>query len=331
MAKVLCFGELLLRLATNRSEFIQDQGRLTSNFGGSEVNVAVGLSHLGNDTQFLTALPTDDIGKAARQFLVSHQVSLTQVKSAEGRVGIYFVEMGAGNRASNIIYDRKYSSFAQVSVSKEELSKALDGQDAVFISGITPALSDNLYQTTILLVQLAKKRGITVIYDNNYREKLWSNKQIAFDKLKKLLPMIDVLSVGILDIRAIFQDDSISDLEDAYRRLLSKYPNLKMLFSTNRETISAEEYRLQGSVYTQGKLYQSPKQAIYQVVDRIGTGDSYASSVIHGLLKGETPQNIVDFATANAILKHTVYGDVAIFTESQVKAYMASLPGVINR
>jgi 2-dehydro-3-deoxygluconokinase len=157
--------------------------------------------------------------------------------------------------------------------------------------------------------------------------KLWT----SFDKLKKLLPMIDVLSVGILDIRAIFQDDSISDLEDAYRRLLSKYPNLKMLFSTNRETISAEEYRLQGSVYTQGKLYQSPKQAIYQVVDRIGTGDSYASGVIHGLLKGETPQNIVDFATANAILKHTVYGDVAIFTESQVKAYMASLPGVINR
>ncbi|MDR2465501.1 MAG: sugar kinase [Streptococcaceae bacterium] len=331
MGKVLTFGEVLLRLATQKSEFLEDGRALQMNFGGSEANVAVNLAHLGNTATHITVLPENKIGYAAKDFLNRHYVNTDYLQFEEGRMGAYFVETGVGNRASNVVYDRQYSAFSMTKSLKSELCQNCEETEAIFVSGITSALSDKLQDSVMRLIQMGYKKKKLCVYDINYREKLWETREQAFEVTKRYLPFIDVLSAGILDLRVLLNDESIDDLEAGYKRLVEEYPNLKAIFSTTRVTHSTEEYEIVGNLFVNGKLYQTSQQPIHHVVDRIGTGDAFAAGVIHGLLKQDEPQHLIDFAIANMILKHSIYGDVNTFSEEEVEKYLNSQAGVIQR
>ncbi|SJZ59571.1 2-dehydro-3-deoxygluconokinase [Pilibacter termitis] len=328
MANIVSFGEILLRLASENHTRFGNDSKLSANFGGSEMNVGVSLSHFGHNVRVASVLPKNRIGTAVKQFLHSHEVSTEFICESDGRMGIYFVEAGAGNRGGNVIYDRAYSVFSQIKEFPFELAALLKGCDLLFVSGITPALSEELQEMTLSLLQTAKKMGVRVAYDNNYREKLWSTREAAFEMTRKILPYVDILSAGILDIRAIFQDESIEDLATGYDLLTEKYPNIQAIFSTNRTTHSTEDYELQGNLYVEGKLYQTEVEKIANAIDRIGGGDAYAAGILHGLINGMENQETVSFGVAATVLKHTVYGDVNLFSEEEVLAFMRGGKGI---
>ncbi len=314
------FGEVMLRLASPGFERLLQSPTLSATFGGAESNVLVSLSYLGLKTRFLTALPKNDIGRAAKMELNGFGVDTDHIVFVpDSRMGIYFLEKGANQRPSGVVYDRLPSAISDIDPDAIDWDVALEGCGWFHTTGITPALSKNAADVVKKAVSIAKKKNIFVSMDLNYRSKLWKWGKEAPDVMGDLVTYADVIvaneedcqkSLGI-GIDADFTSGAID--ESNYERLtgevLKQYPNIKLIAVTLRESVSASHNRW-SAIASDGKnVFASKKYDITHIVDRVGSGDAFAAGLIYGLSNFSDLKGALDFAVAASCLAHSIEGD----------------------
>ncbi|GCF93781.1 2-dehydro-3-deoxygluconokinase [Enterococcus florum] len=332
MGKVVTLGEIMLRLSTTVGERISTSRSFQAHYGGGEANVAVSLANFGHQVTFATKVPDNSLGMTVIQQIRRAGVDPSSILVGGPRLGTYYLEAGIGSRAAKVIYDRAGSSFAEI-CKNEWPDDLLEGADILHLSGITAALSPQWCELLIEFMQLAHQKGCKVSFDINYRGNLWS-QAAAGDALARLLPHVDYCSAGKLDAIYLLgiEERASSDGEvmDYYQAIQEKYPSIELLYSTKRVVHSASSHELTGTLWQNG-YYESVTHRLNPIVDRVGGGDAFSAGILHGLLTGKNPQELVDFATAAAALKHTVHGDANLFTAQEVEAYMSNGSGVISR
>lgn len=315
--KVVTFGEIMLRLAPEGYLRFLQEPRFQATFGGGEANVAVSLAQFGIDAEFVTALPDNDIGEAAVRELRKFGVQTARIVRSGERVGIYYLEKGASQRPSKIIYDRKYSSVSTAKPGSFDFAAAFRGADWFHFTGITPALSAEAAENTFLAAKTAKEMGLTVSCDLNYRKNLWSSEQ-ACRTMETLMPYVDVCVANeedadkVFGIRARGTDVTGGKLDrDGYievARLLTERFGFRAVAITLRESLSAFDNVWSTMLYSGGEAAFSKKYPVH-IVDRVGGGDSFCAGVIYGMLNGFDCNKTVEFAVAASCLKHSVEGD----------------------
>lgn len=315
--KVVTFGEIMLRLAPEGYLRFLQEPRFQATFGGGEANVAVSLAQFGIDAEFVTALPDNDIGEAAVRELRKFGVQTARIVRSGERVGIYYLEKGASQRPSKVIYDRKYSSVSTAKPGSFDFAAAFRGADWFHFTGITPALSAEAAENTFLAAKTAKEMGLTVSCDLNYRKNLWSSEQ-ACRTMETLMPYVDVCVANeedadkVFGIRARGTDVTGGKLDrDGYievaRRLTERF-GFRAVAITLRESLSAFDNVWSAMLYSGGEAAFSKKYPVH-IVDRVGGGDSFCAGVIYGMLNGFDCNKTVEFAVAASCLKHSVEGD----------------------
>nr|WP_248629337.1 sugar kinase [Enterococcus cecorum] len=331
MAKVLTLGEIMLRLSTVESR-LAETSEMQAHYGGGEANVAISLANFGHQAYFASKVPDNALGLAVKRHLNRFGVHTDYLLFGGQRLGIYFLEQGVGIKAANVVYDRAYSSFSQMKENEWERLDLFAGVDLFHLSGITPALSPAWVELLIKLMQEAKSRKVKISFDINFRGKLWSQAQASV-ALKQILPYVDYLSAGKLDAQYLLGIENAQDLslEQCYQEMQKLYPNIQVIYSTNRTILSAKHNQLQGTIYAQNQYYESEVIDIPDIIDRVGGGDAYSAGILHGLLSGYSAQETVNFATAASALKHMVYGDCNQFTLEEVQAYLENGSSKINR
>ena len=331
MAKVLTLGEIMLRLSTVESR-LAETSEMQAHYGGGEANVAISLANFGHQAYFASKVPDNALGLAVKHHLNRFGVHTDYLLFGGQRLGIYFLEQGFGIKAANVVYDRAYSSFSQMKENEWERLDLFAGIDLFHLSGITPALSPAWVELLIKLMQEAKSRKVKISFDINFRGKLWSQAQASV-ALKQILPYVDYLSAGKLDAQYLLGIENAQDLslEQCYQEIKKRYPNIQVIYSTNRTILSAKHNQLQGTIYSQNQYYKSEVIDIPDIIDRVGGGDAYSAGILHGLLSGYSAQEIVNFATAASALKYMVYGDCNQFTLEEVQAYLKNGSSKINR
>ncbi|MDN3018463.1 sugar kinase [Paenibacillus sp. BSR1-1] len=337
MKKVVTLGEIMLRLSTQTGTRLNQADLFTVHYGGAEANVAVSLAHFGYETYFISKVPNNPLGEAVKKHLRSHGVHTDFLQKGGERLGTYYLETGVGERGPQVIYDRKYSSFSQLTKEDIQIEEMFKGAALFHVSGITLALSHNLRELTYFAIKKAKEMGVKISFDFNYRAKLWGQQE-ASEAIKPLLPYADFCFCGELDAIHILGFDKVNDsipaderLKYYYQRIREKYPNIEYFCSTFRTSISASSNNLQGNLFAAGELYQSKIHHIEPIVDRVGGGDAFAAGVLYCFFEGLTPQEIISFATAASALKHTVHGDCNCFTKEEVYQFFGSEQGKIAR
>ena len=334
MGKVVTLGEIMLRLSTDSGIRIAQAENLHAHYGGGEANVAISLANFGHDVYFASKIPDNGVGEGVKKHLSRYGVHTDFLLSGGSRLGTYYMEAGLGERAANVIYDRAGSSFAEIAESEWQKEELFKNVDIFHISGITPALSSNWKKTTITLIKAAKEAGCKISFDINYRGKLWSQKE-AGETITEILPLVDYCSAGKLDaiyllgIPEYTGDDN--ELVYYYQEIQKKFPNIAILYSTKRKVLSASSNELIGTLWMNDSYYESQIHLINPIVDRVGGGDALAGGILHGILVQNTPQEIINFASAASALKHTIYGDCNQFSEPEVKSFLLAGSGKINR
>ncbi|HZJ86024.1 MAG TPA: sugar kinase [Erysipelotrichaceae bacterium] len=315
--KVVTFGEIMLRLSPHGYHRFTQSDSFEATYGGGEANVAVSLSNYGIDAVFVSKVPEHAIGQAAVNDLRRYGVDTSKIVRGGERLGIYFLEKGASQRASQVIYDRAHSSIATAKESDFNWEEIFDGVDWFHFTGITPALNDDVAAICLTAVKKARELGVQVSCDLNYRNKLWS-KEKANEVMSTLMPYVDLVVANEEDaydtfgIKAGNTDVTSGELEhdsyiDVARQLNEKF-GCKYISITLRESISASVNNWAGMLYVDNKAYFSPTYQI-NIVDRVGGGDSFGGGLIYSVLSGKSPQDAINFAVAASCLKHTVQGD----------------------
>ena len=327
MAKVITFGELMLRLAPEGYyRFLQSEKYLAT-FGGAEANVAVSLANYGIDVAFVSKLPKHEIGQSVVNSLRKYGVDTSLIVRGGDRVGVYYCEKGASQRPSKVIYDRAYSAIAMADKSDFDWDKIFEGVEWFHFTGITPALSDSMAEITLLALQQAKKRNVTVSCDLNYRNKLWS-KEKAGKIMSELCSYVDYCIANEEDAKDVFGIEA--DNTDIYsgklnregyisvaKKLTDKF-NFKGVAITLRESLSANDNNWSAMFYTGGEAYFSKKYSVH-IVDRVGGGDSFGGGLIYSLISGYDEQSTIEFAVAASCLKHSIEGDYNLVSVDEVK------------
>ena len=330
--KVLTFGEIMLRLKAPGQEHFFQSPILEATFGGGEANVAVSLANYGIDAEFLTVLPQNDIADACICELRYFGVDTKKIVRGDGRMGIYYLEAGANQLPSKVVYDRAYSSIALAKPGDIDWNKAFDGVDWFYITGITPAISESAMELSLESVKEAKKRNITVSCDLNYRKNLWKYGKKASEVMRELAKHVDVAIANEEDVQKSLEitvDVNVESGEldrEKYRALgnkvLEAYPNMKCIAITLRESHSAD-WNGWAACLNDGKdFYVSKKYEIRDIIDRVGGGDSFAGGLIYGLNHYEDKQSALEFAVAASCLKHSVIGDFNRVGVSDVEKLM---------
>ncbi len=324
---ILCVGETLMRFSTQVGTHFYDTTKLNLHYGGAEANVAINLSSLGHQTTYFTKVPDNQLGHSAIRHTQKYGVNASEVLFGGSRMGAYYVESGAGPRASKIIYDRANSSISEMKISEVDVDALLEGKTMLHITGITAALSEDSREMTKELMKKAHEKGITVNFDVNYRSKLWTIEECKIF-LQDVLPYVDYLSAGKRDAITFFGVPEIEEQENEldyyYQKMNEMYPNIKIFYSTLRNVISATHNTLQGTFWKAGVTYYSKVQNMDHIIDRIGGGDAFAAGVLHGILEGKDPEYTINFATAFSSLKHTVNGDVSPFSVEETEKTMTA-------
>ncbi|MBR2316302.1 MAG: sugar kinase [Clostridia bacterium] len=327
MAKIVTFGELMLRLAPEGYYRFFQNDRMQATFGGGEANVAVSLANYGMDASFVTKLPTHAIGQGAVNSLRALGVDTSDIVRGGERVGIYYLEKGASQRGSVCIYDRAYSAIQMASPSDFDWDKIFDGADWFHFTGITPALGENLVQICLDACKAAKAKGVKISCDLNYRGKLWTREE-ARKAMTELCKYVDVCISNEEDAKDVFGIEA--ENTDIYGGKLDKegYKSVaKQLMDTFgfekvaitlRSSISANDNDWAGMLYD-GEEYCFSKEYHLHIVDRVGGGDSFGGGLIYALLSGKTTQQAVEFAVAASALKHSIEGDYNRVTVSEVE------------
>ena len=317
MSKVSTFGEIMLRLSSVGYDRLFQNDGMQATFGGGEANVAVSLANFGIDSTYVTKLPEHAVGQAAVNALRYFGVDTEKIVRGGDRVGIYYLEKGISQRPSVCIYDRKYSAVAEASPSDFDWDNIFENADWFHITGITPALSDNLEQICLEAVKAAKKHGVTVSLDTNYRSKLWSIEK-ASRVIGELMRYTDICITNPGDIKDLFgivSDKADFDLKkpdnegaaSVAEKLMKRYP-LKGAALTLRTNLSASDNDF-GAMLCGGEATVFSRKYRMHIADRVGGGDAFAAGLIYSLLKQKAPQDAVEFAAAAAVLKHSIEGD----------------------
>ena len=330
--KVLTFGEIMLRLKAPGHERFFQSPSLEATFGGGEANVAVSLANYGMDAAFLTVLPKNDIAEACIRELRYFGVDTSRILRGEGRMGIYYLEGGANQLPSKVVYDRAYSAIALAKPGDIDWDKAFDGVDWFHITGITPAISETAMELSLESVAEAKKRGITVSCDLNYRKNLWKYGKAASEVMNKLAESVDVAIANEEDVQKSLEitvDVNVESGEldrEKYRvlgnKVLAAFPNMKLIAITLRESHSADHNGWAACLNDGEHFYVSKKYEIRDIIDRVGGGDSFAGGLIYGLNTYATQAEALEFAVAASCLKHTISGDFNRVTVKEVESLM---------
>lgn len=329
MAKVITFGELMLRLQPyDYLRFVQADS-FEATFGGGEANVAVSLANYGLDARFVTKLPEHAIGQMAVNSLRKYGVDTRHIVRGGDRVGIYFLEKGASNRGSVCIYDRAHSAIAEADSADFDWDSIFEGADWFHFTGITPALGANVVEICRQACIAAKKHGVKISCDLNYRGKLWTRQQ-AREAMTELCQYVDVCIGNEEDAKDVFGIEA--ENTDVYagkldkegyksvaRQLADKFGFEKVAI-TLRESISASDNDWSGMLYDAASgEYCFSKTYHLHIIDRVGGGDSFGGGLIYALLSGKNTQEAIEFAVAASALKHSVEGDYNMVTVSEVE------------
>ena len=332
MARIITFGEIMLRLKSPALERFFQSPSLEATFGGGEANVAVSLANYGMDAAFVTALPNNAIGEACVRDVRSFGVDVSNIKMTDGRMGIYFLETGSNQRPSKVVYDRADSAIAKAPIDLFDWEKIFAGADWFHISGIAPAISASAAELSLVAVKAAQKCGVTVSCDLNYRKNLWKYGKEAKEVMSEIAKYIDVAIANEEDFQKSLGITASSDVEsgsldrNVYEGIAKKamelYPNLKRVAITLRESKSADRNDWAACIYDGKEFYVSRKYEITDIVDRVGGGDSFSGGLIYGLLTYEKQSDALEYAVAASCLKHTIGGDYNRVTVSEVTALM---------
>ena len=329
MKKVVTMGEIMLRLSAPHYQEIEQAQSFDVNYGGGEANVAISLSRLGLNSSFVSKLPNNSLGYSANQFLNRFGVKTDQMIFGGDRLGIYFLEKGYSIRSSKIIYDRKDSAFATSKVEEYDFEKIFADADWFHISGITPALNEEIFELTKKALASAKQLGLTTSCDLNFRSSLWSFEK-AREKMTELIKDVDVC-IGVEPLQLLDEEGKdlkdylpehpcVEDYKDIIKELHRRY-DIKYLAMTFREHLSVNRNRLK-SVLSDGTNFYESSEIEIDIVDRVGTGDAFSAGTIYSLINDFEPQYAIDFATACFALKHTIEGDVNLLRTDDVIQYM---------
>lgn len=332
MKKVVCFGEIMLRLKPCGLERFFQSPYLEATYGGGEANVAVSLANYGMNSEFLTVLPENALGDECIKELRRFGVGTGRIQRGEGRMGIYFLEQGANQLPSKVVYDRSGSAIALAKPGAFDWDEAFLDVSWFHITGITPAISETAMQLAIDSVKEAKERGITVSCDLNYRKNLWKYGKKASDVMREIANYVDVAIANeedvqkSLDIKADVNVESGSLSREKYKELsdkvLAAYPKMKLIAITLRESHSAD-WNTWAACLNDGKeFYESKKYEIRNIVDRVGGGDSFAGGLIYGLNTYDDTRKALEFAVAASCLKHSIIGDFNRVSASDVEKLM---------
>lgn len=330
MARIVCFGEIMIRLTAPAGELMLQTPGLDVTFGGAEANVAVSLARLGHDARMATVLADNALGQATLTELRRYGVDTSLTRLGAGRMGLYFVTLGAGPRPSEVLYDRADSAFARGS-NKIDWNTALKGADWLHVSGVTPALNKSSADAALAAMRAARASGVKVSFDANFRSKLWETRgDDPRPTLDKLFAEADLMFADERDI-ALVTGEPAANEEDAARIAFARYPKLERIAATERKVLSADAHELSGVTLTRAGVVRTRAHALTGIVDRIGGGDAFAAGVLHGLTSGASDQRMLDFAVAAAALKHTVRGDFNLATAADVDFYLSNSGSDVRR
>lgn len=328
--KFITIGEIMLRLTPPDYEKIRMATGFEASYGGSEANIALALANLGVDSTFFTVVPNNSIGKSAIRMLRSNDVHCAPVimstpeQTPTHRLGSYYLEAGYGIRASRVIYDRKHSAMTEYDFETIDMDALLEGYTWLHLSGITPALAPNCKQLIMECLKAAKKKGITVSFDGNFRSSLWTWEE-ARDYCTKCLPYVDVL-LGIEPYH-LWRDDgdhgkgdwkdhiplqpNYEQQDEVFCAFIERYPNLKCIARHVRYVHSGSENSLKAYMWYEGHTFES-KLFVFNILDRVGGGDAFASGLIYAMMHDYKPMDRINFAVASSAIKHTIRGDANI-------------------
>lgn len=291
---------------------------LTMHFGGTEANVATSLAQFGLESTHVTRFPDHALGRAAAGYLRKNNVSTEHVQYGDGRLGLYFLETGAGSRASQIIYDRVDSAFSRIQANDVDWESILPGADWFHWTGITPALSQGAADCLLAGIQTANRLGIPVSADIVYRSNLWQYGRTPQD----IMPALTEGCTLVLGSKGLFSEIYGvvgSTFQESGRAMMERFPNLRYITDTKRNSISASHNQLSAKIFDGETIYKSRIYDIQPITDRIGTGDAYKAGLIYGLLMYKDLQRAVEFGAAASALKHTITGDVNLATVAEVE------------
>ena len=327
MSKVVCFGELMVRLtAPDRELLVQARG-LDLNFGGAEANVAIGLANLGHRAAMITRLPDNALGEAAIQHLRRYGVDVTGVARTPGRMGLYFIEQGAGIRASSVLYDREDSSFALAGAADFDWDRLLEDADILHVSGVTPALGQRSADAVVAAAEAARARNVRVSFDGNYRSQLWARwdgdpRAILTEVVRRA----DIMFGNHRDISLLldhkFSGEGPERRREAAMAAFDAFPNLQTLASTARHIEDSGAHRIAARIDTREGAVQTDEVALADIVDRIGAGDAFAAGVLHGLFSQKDLETTARYGLALTCLKHMLPGDVSLFGQADIDAFL---------
>lgn len=311
--KVITLGEIMLRLSTqDHKRFVQSE-IFDATYGGAEANVAAAMCNYGLQGTFITKVPDNTIGQSAINHLRRYGVDTQFIVKGGNRLGIYFLEPGASLRASQVIYDRAGSSITDFNIDEIDIDAVLEGAQWFHTSGITPALSDQAAALTESFLKAAKSKGIPTSIDINYRKKIWS-KEKAAEVLGRISQYVDVcigadttLGLEPNENEVIDGRITIAGFKNIFKQMKQKF-GFKFMATSLRESHSASDNSFSALVYDGTQFYETKKYEV-RIVDRVGTGDSFASGLIYGLVMGMSTQDTAEFAVAASVLKHTIPGD----------------------
>jgi 2-dehydro-3-deoxygluconokinase len=329
--KVVTFGEIMLRLSPPGFLRFGQARSFDVVYGGGEANVAVALANFGVPVDYVTRLPDNDLGDACIQFLRQYGVGVDKIVRGGERLGIYFLEMGAVQRGSKVIYDRVNSAIATIERGMIDWQGVFADADWFHWTGITPAISAGTADVCLEAIQVAKEMGLTVSCDLNFRQKLWKWGKSASEVMPKLVGYCD-MAIGneedadkVFGIRAPETDVTAGQVEaNKYRyvceELAKRFPNLKTIAITLRGSISASHNTWSGVLWDGSEFYVGPTYDITHIVDRVGGGDAFMGGLIYGLRTyGEGRQKALNFAVAASCLKHSIFGDFNLVTVAEVE------------
>ena len=333
MAEYISVGEVMLRLKSTGHERLFQSPSFEATFGGGEANVAVALANYGFKSGFVSALPDNAIGDACIRELRSFGVDVSQVQRSGDRVGIYFLEAGANQRPSNVVYDRAGSSIAVASPGDFDWPSIVDGAKWMHITGITPALSESAAEISLDAVKAARANNVHVSCDFNYRGKLWKYGKSAPEVMRELVRHVDVgianeedcqksLGISVDDVDVESGELDPRRYEKLTKKVMVEFPNLSLLAVTLRESRSADRNGWSACLRDKDGFLLSRRYEITDIVDRVGGGDSFASGLIYGLNTYDDRQDALEFAVAASCLKHSISGDLNRVSVSEVEKLM---------
>ncbi|SFP77481.1 sugar kinase [Sphingomonas rubra] len=332
MPQFLAFGEIMLRLSPPGRELLLQTPRLDVWVAGAEANVATQLARLGHDVGFASRVPANDLGHAAVATLRGHGVDVRHIQSGGERMGLYFVTSGAGMRATEVVYDRAWSSFAEAPAQAWDWDAILTGVDRLHLSGITPALGPVPAESAVAAAEAAAARGIAVSFDGNWRGKLWARWDADPRAiLTRIVAHADLMFGNHRDVALLLGRDDFAGAEGlrgedrrraAAEAAFDAFPNLRTIASTARVVEHVDLNRLSARIDTREGVAQTDEVVLAGIVDRIGGGDAFAAGVLHGLRTGQDSTGAARTGLALAALKHSLPGDAALFRQADIDVFL---------